>query len=76
MIENGIYKHYKGHLYEVIGTGKHSETLEDVVIYKAKYTSEYSYDAIWVRPLSMFKEEIEFNGEKVLRFSYIGKWIK
>lgn len=63
----GKYKHYKGKEYEVIGTAKHSETLEELVVYRALYGEK----ELWVRPLSMFTEEIEVNGEKVPRFKYI-----
>ena len=63
----GFYKHYKtGKLYEVICVAKHSETLEDMVIYEAQYENPTS--KIWARPLSMFLEEVEFQGKKVLRF--------
>jgi len=65
----GIYKHYKGNRYEVIGVAKHSETLEELVVYKALYDN---YN-LWVRPLKMFLETVEVNGEKVSRFLYIGK---
>ena len=65
----GIYRHYKGNRYEVIGFAKHSETLEDMVIYKALY-GEYG---TWVRPLSMWENSIEFDGRTVKRFEYAGE---
>lgn len=65
MIRKGIYKHYKGNRYEVIGTVTHSETLETLVLYKALKT-----DQLWVRPLPMFEEEIEVDGRKVKRFLF------
>jgi hypothetical protein len=68
MIKLGKYRHYKGNEYEVIGVARHSETLEDLVVYKALYGN---YD-LWVRPLNMFLEEVEVNGKKVKRFEYIG----
>jgi len=68
MIKLGKYSHYKGNEYEVIGVARHSETLEDLVVYKALYGN---YD-LWVRPLNMFLEEVEVNGKKVKRFEYIG----
>jgi hypothetical protein len=69
MIEIGKYEHYKGTQYEVIGTAKHSETMEDYVVYKTLYGKE----ELWIRPLKMFVEEVELNGNKVPRFKYIGK---
>lgn len=68
MIELGYYKHFKGNIYEVIGIGKHSETLEELVIYKS--TKDKS---IWVRPLSMWNETIERDNKTYKRFEYIGK---
>jgi len=68
-IETGLYKHYKGNLYEVIGIAHHSETLEELVVYKALYdTPDFGYGAIWVRPLAMFNETIVFDGREVNRF--------
>lgn len=68
MLKLGKYKHYKGNEYEVIGIAKHSETLEDMVVYKALYGE----GQIWVRPLNMFLEEVEVEGRKVPRFSLVG----
>ena len=65
MIQKGIYRHYKGNLYEVIGMAKHSETVEDMVIYKALYGDCET----WVRPAYMWDEIIEVNGEQVKRFT-------
>ncbi len=67
MIKNGIYKHYKGNIYEVIGIANHSETMEKMVVYKALYGN----GELWVRPLSMWNEEIDVNGEKKPRFKLI-----
>jgi len=64
----GIYRHYKGNEYEVIGFSKHSESLEDMVIYKALYGD----GGIWVRPLSMWENPIEIDGDTVKRFEYVG----
>lgn len=69
-LKPGKYKHYKGGEYNVIGVAKHSETLEDLVVYEALYKNEMS--CLWVRPLSMFTEEVEMNGQKVKRFEYVG----
>ena len=69
MLKPGLYKHYKGNEYEVIGVAKHSETLEDLVVYRALYGD---YD-LWLRPLKMFEEIIEVDGKKIKRFEYIDK---
>tara|TARA_Y100000034_G_C6846911_1_gene383748 strand:- start:348 stop:569 length:222 start_codon:yes stop_codon:yes gene_type:complete len=66
-IKKGKYKHYKGKLYEVIGIAKHSETLEELVVYKALYES----GALWARPKSMFLEKIKIDGKEVSRFEFI-----
>jgi hypothetical protein len=68
----GKYQHYKGKLYEVIGFAKHSETLEDFVVYKALYNSEnFGNNALWIRPKSIFFEKINFERKKVCRFEYL-----
>ena len=68
LIPLGVYRHYKGNEYEVIGFSKHSETLEDMVIYKALYSG----GGTWVRPLSKWENPIEIEGKTVKRFEYIG----
>jgi len=68
-MELGLYKHYKGNIYEVIGIAKHSETLEDMVAYKATYQPEGSN--LWVRPLKMFLETVIIDGVEQKRFSKI-----
>ena len=70
-VKNGIYQHYKGNKYEVIGIAKHSETLEDLVVYRAVYDNKVSQ--LWVRPLKMFTEMVSVNGEEIERFKYIGE---
>lgn len=67
MIKSGIYKHYKGKEYEVLGLAKHSETEEDLVVYKALYGE----GQLWARPVAMFLAEVELNGKKVPRFVLI-----
>ncbi len=62
----GLYKHYKGKIYEVVGIAKHSETLEDMVVYKATYQPEG--ENLWVRPLSMFMETVVVEGMELKRF--------
>ena len=64
----GVYRHYKGNQYEVVGFAKHSETLEDMVVYKALYGER----GTWVRPLSMWENPVEVDGNIVKRFEYIG----
>ncbi len=66
-LEPGLYKHYKGNIYEVVAVAKHSETLEEMVVYKATYQKDT--ENLWVRPLSIFIEKISINGEEILRFS-------
>ncbi len=66
----GKYKHSKTRkFYQVLGTAKHSETLEEFVVYEALYDNPRS--KLWVRPLKMFSEEVEINGKKVQRFEFV-----
>lgn len=69
-IEPGIYTHYKGNQYEVLGVARQSETLEEVVVYRALYTSaDFGDRALWVRPVTMFSESITLpDGETMPRF--------
>ena len=64
----GKYRHFKGKEYEVIGIANHSETMEKMVVYRALYGD----GEIWVRPLSMWNEEITRDGKTFKRFEYIG----
>ena len=66
-IKKGIYRHYKGNLYQVIEVATHSETQEQLVVYRTLY-GDYS---MWVRPLEMFEESIQVDGQKVARFTFI-----
>ena len=69
----GKYKHYKGKFYEMIGVARHSETLEELVVYKALYESlEFGKSALWVRPLTMFKETVSVDGKIIPRFEFVG----
>ncbi len=63
-MKKGIYKHYKGNLYELLYIANHSETLEKMVVYKALYGE----GEVWVRPLAMWDELVEVDGKKVPRF--------
>lgn len=67
-IKKGVYRHYKGNKYEVLGVAKHSETLEPMVVYKALYGE----GDIWVRPAGMWNETIVVNGVETSRFVYVG----
>ena len=66
-IRPGRYRHFKGNEYEVLGMAKHSETLEPMVVYRALYGE----GGLWVRPLSMWNEEVDRDGYKGPRFVYI-----
>ena len=66
-LQNGIYKHYKGNLYQVLGVARHSETEEAHVVYKTLY-GDFS---LWIRPLSMFTEMVEVGSEQVPRFAFV-----
>jgi hypothetical protein len=63
----GIYRHYKGQSYRVLGTARHSETMEELVVYQALYGDH----GLWVRPAAMFAESIELDGEPIPRFALI-----
>jgi len=65
-IKIGKYRHFKGNFYEVIGIAKHSETLEDMVVYRALYGDS----GMWVRPASMWNETVEKDGEIFKRFEF------
>ncbi len=68
-IKKGRYRHFKGGEYRVIGIARHSETLEEMVVYEALYGE----GGLWVRPASMWNEEIERDGKKFKRFEFIGE---
>lgn len=72
-IKLGKYEHYKGKQYEVIGLARHSETLEELVIYKALYDSkEFGKNALWARPKNMFLETVNIDEKEIQRFKYVG----
>ena len=66
-LEKGIYKHFKGNLYEVIDVAKHSETEEEHVVYRT-LNGDYS---TWIRPLAMFIETVQIDGQQVPRFAFV-----
>ncbi|MEK7610340.1 MAG: DUF1653 domain-containing protein [Patescibacteria group bacterium] len=66
-IVTGKYRHYKGKEYEVVGVAKHSETLEELVVYRALYGNH----DLWVRPTKMFLESVEVDGKLILRFQFV-----
>lgn len=68
MIKPGKYRHFKGREYEVIGIARHSETLEEMVVYRQLYGEH----GLWVRPASMWEETVERDGKTFKRFTYIG----
>ena len=68
MIKLGKYCHFKGNEYEVVDIAKNSETLEEMVVYKALYGEK----ELWVRPKSMWEEIVERDGKTFKRFEYIG----
>ena len=68
-IKPGRYRHFKGNEYEVIGTARHSETLEELVVYRALYDN----GGLWVRPAAMWTETIDRDGYHGPRFQYIGE---
>ncbi len=71
-IKTGIYRHYKGQLYEVLGIANHSETLEPLVVYQALYDSkDFGTNALWVRPLSLFTEMVNVDGKDQPRFEFV-----
>lgn len=68
MMKQGLYRHYKGNLYRLLYIARHSETLEEMVIYQDVNNPE----KIWARPASMWEETVEVGGERVSRFQYLG----
>ena len=65
----GIYRHYKNLMYEVLGTVRHSETLEPMTLYRALYGEQ----GLWVRPAAMFSEEVVIAGVRQPRFAWVGE---
>lgn len=69
MIRIGRYRHYKGNDYEVVGIARHSETEEEMVVYRKLYGD----GSMWVRPLAMFVENVTVDGQQIPRFSWAGE---
>ena len=67
-ITTGRYRHYKGNEYIVLGIARHSETEEELVVYR----QDYGEKSLWVRPRAMFEETVEVDGQQIARFSYVG----
>ena len=67
-IQPGRYRHFKGGEYEVIGVARHSETMGELVVYRALYGER----GLWVRPVAMWLETVERDGKQFQRFTYIG----
>jgi hypothetical protein len=71
-IKSGLYRHYKGKYYAVIGMGMHSESREELVFYIALYDdAEFGENSLWVRPKEMFMEKVKVDGKELPRFEYI-----
>jgi len=69
-IVKGKYRHFKGSFYEVICLARHSETLEDLVVFKALYGDQ----AVWVRPTRVFSEIVEVGGKRMPRYELVEKY--
>ncbi|HEV3344551.1 MAG TPA: DUF1653 domain-containing protein [Pirellulales bacterium] len=68
MIQPGRYRHYKGKEYVVLGVARHSETEEELVVYR----QDYGDRGLWCRPRRMFEETVDVAGQAVPRFRYLG----
>ncbi len=68
-LKTGKYRHYKGNDYQVIGVAKHSEDESELVVYRPLYGK----GDLWVRPLTMFVEQVQVDNQWVARFAYLGE---
>ena len=68
-LKTGIYQHFKGNRYQLLYVARHSETLEDMVVYRALYGE----GGVWVRPASMWNEHVDKNGYSGPRFAWVGE---
>ncbi len=69
MLKTGLYRHYKGNLYRLLFIARHSETLEEMVVYQDVNAPE----KYWARPVHMWEETVETGGKTVRRFEYLGE---
>ena len=69
-IKVGVYKHYKGKNYKVIGLAKHSETLQEFVVYEALY-DDAPLGKLWIRPIELFTDTVLFEGNRVPHFVFL-----
>ena len=67
----GIYRHYKGKMYEVLGVARHTETPEKFVVYRALYRTRFGKESLWIRPIKMFMEKVEIDGKMFARFQFV-----
>jgi len=70
LIQLGIYEHYKGQRYRVLGIAQHTETSDELVIYQALYGDQL----LWARPVSLFHEKVLYGSQEVPRFKFIGNF--
>lgn len=68
-LKKGVYRHFKGNLYELVDIARHSETLEEMAVYRALYGDR----GLWVRPAAMWNESVSHEGRTVSRFTYIAE---
>ena len=68
-LKPGRYRHFKGNEYELLGIARHSETMEEMVVYRALYGAQ----GLWVRPAAMWTEQVDRDGYHGTRFIYIGE---
>lgn len=68
-MKQGLYRHYKGNLYRLLYIARHSETLEEMVVYQ----DVNAPDKIWARPAAMWEETVEVGGTEIPRFDYLGE---
>lgn len=69
MLKTGLYRHYKGNIYRLLYIARHSETLEEMVIYQ----DVNEIQKVWARPASMWEETVEVGGRIIPRFEYLGE---